>query len=548
MAYKAGQFITIAIPYGNEMIQRCYSLSRAPNMVNGQLWVGVKRFPKGKGSNWLHDHVKKGDFITVSAPLGRFTLDQSKSNHLLFFAGGSGITPIMAMIESALTTGNQCLRLFYATKDGDNIIFKARLDSLKKQYGSRFTIYYHSNAVLGFAKEEHILEVINGYEEAKFYICGSNPLMDSVEKVAATALIPDGQIHVERFSGQEETLPSAFQGTRDGSETAVIHVNEIRYEVASVPGLSILKSAQTAGITVPSSCEDGYCGTCRAKVLNGEVSMVKNLALSDDDIANGWVLTCQSLVASKKVELTYDKVEKTDSGTTFFSRARIREHFSLRANMFYVIPSLLIGLFFATYLYTSPTHEEFLNPGDMTTGHENLGCVDCHENVKGTFRQNMQAITAHNLGWRKTSGDIVSEPVTSADCVSCHERENDRHPINRFNDPRFVKAIKTIDARECTTCHQEHTGQRAILKIEFCVACHKNLEVKNDPLDVNHATLIKEEKWETCLGCHDFHGNHERKTPTKLFERIDTLVILEYLKKGQDPYASEKIHPAKEKR
>lgn len=114
---------------------------------------------------------------------------------------------------------------------------------------------------------------------------------------------------------------------------------------------------------------------------------------------------------------------------------------------------------------------------------------------------------------RDTGVDFGYGAVTSKACFQCHERPNERHPIFRFHEPRFEKAVAQVEATSCLGCHGEHTTHRTTADLTFCQACHEDLVLKTDPLDVDHATLIADRRWETCLGCHDFHGNHRQKAP-----------------------------------
>lgn len=197
--------------------------------------------------------------------------------------------------------------------------------------------------------------------------------------------------------------------------------------------------------------------------------------------------------------------------------------------------------------YLSPDSTSFVAHGPMTPGHENVGCVHCHEKAPGTFRQQVQANVDYLFGWRSTAAEFGYLPANSKQCLSCHERPNERHPIYRFQEPRFETAIKTVDAQSCLGCHSEHEKRRVSVGGEFCSACHEGLKLKNDPVDVPHTLLIADKQWQTCLGCHDFHGNHKHQPPDKLQEAYSVQEILSYLQAGPDPFAPVKIHKAKEK-
>ena len=196
--------------------------------------------------------------------------------------------------------------------------------------------------------------------------------------------------------------------------------------------------------------------------------------------------------------------------------------------------------------YTLAPAQWLISSGPMTPGHENLRCSSCHVASAGTVRQQVQAKLGHLVGTRTHDVQFGYLPVASNTCLACHERPNERHPIHRFNEPRFREAVSRIDARSCLTCHREHQGSRVTTAPEFCVACHDGLRLKNDPLDVPHHELVARDAWNGCLGCHDFHGNHPRKTQVTVAEGHLLEDLIDYFKDGAQIYGTRKIHPAKE--
>ncbi len=187
--------------------------------------------------------------------------------------------------------------------------------------------------------------------------------------------------------------------------------------------------------------------------------------------------------------------------------------------------------------------EDLLSLGPMNTGHEGLSCNACHTDAKGNLVQQIQSNIAYAVGMRKKATDFGTENVDTKKCLECHDRPNDRHPTHRFLEPRFKEAIASINATQCETCHREHNGTRVVLKnANFCMNCHYDLEVKNDPIDTPHATLIANKQWSTCLQCHDFHGNHIYEVADRLKDTIPLQQIHAYLKGGLDPFSSKKKH------
>lgn len=197
-----------------------------------------------------------------------------------------------------------------------------------------------------------------------------------------------------------------------------------------------------------------------------------------------------------------------------------------------------VGLF---YFFTLESSEKYISLGPMNKGHEALSCYTCHTDAKGNLWQQIQSNSLHMVRAREHGVDFGTQDVTLNNCLECHDRPNDRHPNYRFSEPRFKEAIKHIDATTCITCHSEHHAERVTVpSINYCMNCHQKLVVENDPLDIDHKTLIANEAWFTCIQCHDFHGNHKYKVPTKLKDTIPMKTIQTYFNGGMDPYGTNK--------
>ncbi|MCB5177496.1 cytochrome c3 family protein [Microvirga lenta] len=209
---------------------------------------------------------------------------------------------------------------------------------------------------------------------------------------------------------------------------------------------------------------------------------------------------------------------------------------------------LFLGLATLLLVAVSPLHLQALNPGPMTPGHEALSCTSCHTEAPGTARQQIQANLAYLTGFRKAPVAFGYETPDSNDCSACHARPDDAHPLHRFAEPRFVEAVRVVRATTCLGCHREHQGTRVSSNTEFCAACHDDLVVKNDPVDIPHRILVAEERWSTCLGCHDYHGNRAREAQKRLADAFDVQTIRSYLSDGPDPYGEARRHPAKGER
>ncbi|MGR9114872.1 MAG: cytochrome c3 family protein [Gammaproteobacteria bacterium] len=206
---------------------------------------------------------------------------------------------------------------------------------------------------------------------------------------------------------------------------------------------------------------------------------------------------------------------------------------------------LVIGLASLGLLFF-PGYDRFHVRGPMNTGHEKVKCASCHKEAPGTMRQQIQANLRFILGFRAHSADYMYRAVGNENCLYCHERPNDRHPVYRFLEPRFQKARENLKPHSCISCHAEHKGQRVTLEqIGYCSHCHKKTSLRKDPLDVPHDKLITLNLWDGCLGCHDFHGNHIRDVPKTVDQIIAPEKVHAYFQGGESPYGSKLRYKAK---
>ena len=194
---------------------------------------------------------------------------------------------------------------------------------------------------------------------------------------------------------------------------------------------------------------------------------------------------------------------------------------------------------------TFPARSEWVARGPMTVGHERLACADCHLPAAGTLAQQFSANVYHWLGLRRSAPAFGSQDVASGFCLDCHRRPDDRHPISRFLEPHFIDARHALGVHECMGCHMEHQGKRVTLPtIGICVHCHEDTALQSDPIAPTHAELVRADEWNTCLRCHDFHGNHPRETPTQLADGIPEATVRAYFDGAPSPYAKTKTMKA----
>lgn len=216
-----------------------------------------------------------------------------------------------------------------------------------------------------------------------------------------------------------------------------------------------------------------------------------------------------------------------------------RERWIRRAAYAFGILVVLAGL----ALVIIPQSSRFAAKGPANTGHDKLACTDCHKEASGTLRQQLQAKVGFHLGLRETDPTFGHDKVGNETCVNCHARDQDAHPAHRFLEPRFKEAREQLGAESCANCHREHKGVRVTMAPTSCATCHQDLAMKSDPLDVPHRELIAKGQWNTCLGCHDYHGNHKRLTQTKLQDAYATKAIIDYLAGGTSPYGNDLKFP-----
>jgi len=300
-AYSAGQFCTFRAHIDGQAHLRCYSMSSSPD-VDGELQVTVKRVPGGAVSNWMIDNLGEGDVIETTCPAGVFCLDTGDGD-VVGFAAGSGITPVVSIVKTALATTSRRVRLLYANRDRDSIIFNDEIDRLVEQYPDRLSVTHHLDVDHGFVDAETVRPFVDS--GAEHFICGPGPFMDIVESALLEGKVEEHQIHIERFSPAEP--PPSATSEADAKTQVTIEMGGRTDTVDHHPGTTILQTARQMGMAPPYSCESGSCATCMAMCVEGAVEMFVNNALTTDELAEGWILTCQSVPTSPTVHVVYEE-------------------------------------------------------------------------------------------------------------------------------------------------------------------------------------------------------------------------------------------------
>ena len=299
LTYRAGQFCTFRVRVDGRELLRSYSMSSAPE-TDAELMTTVKRVPGGAVSNWLHDHLAEGDVVELTRPTGRFCL-RPAPGPVLGFAGGSGITPILSLAKSALAGTDRPVRLLCADRDPAAAIFTGTLADLVARHPGRLSVARHYDDRSGLLDAAAVRAFVGADTGADAYVCGPDPFMALVE----TALPGPGRVFSERFGADLPAAPPAAPVTPDGGSVTIV-LGRKRVSVPLRAGETLLESARRGGLRPPFSCESGTCATCMAKLTEGTVTMRVNDALTDEEIADGYVLTCQGVPSSPTVTVRYE--------------------------------------------------------------------------------------------------------------------------------------------------------------------------------------------------------------------------------------------------
>jgi ring-1,2-phenylacetyl-CoA epoxidase subunit PaaE len=321
--FKPGQHLTLRAELGGEEVRRNYSLCVAPQ--DGEVKVTVKRIAGGLFSNWANENLKPGVRIDAMPPHGSFTWDfePDARGHYVGFAGGSGITPVISLLKTALATEPESrFTLFYGNRDSQSVIFLEELARLKNRYMGRLEIHHFLaeesedielfNGMLDRSKCDEILtHLIDPADATSFFICGPGPMMDAAEAALSGRGVSRDRIHIERFTADRpsaalEAQMQALQSQAQGLTMMVTLDGRKRRVAFDAEAGNILDSARKAGLPAPYACKAGVCATCRARVVSGDVEMAARYGLSDEEVAAGYVLTCQSVPKGEGVELDYD--------------------------------------------------------------------------------------------------------------------------------------------------------------------------------------------------------------------------------------------------
>ena len=329
--FQPGQFLTLRATIDGQDVRRNYSIcsTRSRYARARELDVGIRPMEGGLFSNWAATQLRPGDRLAVMPPDGRFTIRKPRALHRVGFAAGSGITPILSIIASTLEDSDSAkFTLVYGNRRMGSVMFNEALQDLKDKYKDRLTLIH---VLSRQAQEVPLLEgridaakvrqligtLLPAASMDEVFICGPEAMIEATETALRAAGVPAERIHTERFSSPrlDELSPEARRAAiaqpdpeaPAGQVALTVLIDGKPHELAMRRDQHVLDVALSAGLDAPYSCKAGVCCTCRAKVLEGSVSMDKNFTLEDAEIAQGFVLSCQARPTSERLVISYDE-------------------------------------------------------------------------------------------------------------------------------------------------------------------------------------------------------------------------------------------------
>ncbi|MEQ6899565.1 ferredoxin--NADP reductase [Nocardioides sp. YIM 152588] len=323
-AYRPGQFLTVAVPSDlTGVAARCYSLSSSPH-DGGPLTVTVKRTAEGYASNWLCDHVEVGGSLRVLPPSGIFS-PADLDRELLLFAGGSGVTPIMSIVRTALAHGAGRITVLYANRDEASVIFADELSRLAREHPDRLQVVHWLESVQGLPTAEQMRAVAAQHPAADAFVCGPAPFMKMVTGVLKELEFPRERRHQEKFVSlggnpfgdvaelrqAEEEIEAAE--SEEGAEPMLAGPVKLEVELDGEthtfddwdPKQTMLDFLEAKGVKAPFSCREGECSACAIRLLQGDMRMAHNDVLDEEDLEDGIRLGCQSHPLTDTVKVSY---------------------------------------------------------------------------------------------------------------------------------------------------------------------------------------------------------------------------------------------------
>jgi ring-1,2-phenylacetyl-CoA epoxidase subunit PaaE len=311
--FKAGQYVTVKLTLDGKEIRRSYSMSAAP--FENELKITVKEVENGLFSQFANKNLKIGHVLEVAAPEGKFVFEPKEaSQNYLLIAAGSGITPVFSIAKSILSTEKESkVVLIYGNKSLEDTIFYQEIVDLEAQFEERFQYYMvfsqskTENAYFGRIEQPVLYNVLKNKQEgisfAHTYICGPEKMIEHITESLANHGLKKETIHYELFtSGNQEKAIISTEGNT--KITVILDKDEKTFNLNKKT--IVLDAVLKAGLDAPYSCQGGVCSSCMARLVKGSATMVKNNVLTDSEIAEGLILTCQALATSDELVIDYD--------------------------------------------------------------------------------------------------------------------------------------------------------------------------------------------------------------------------------------------------
>jgi ring-1,2-phenylacetyl-CoA epoxidase subunit PaaE len=319
--YKQGQYLTLKLKVKGEEIRRSYSICSSP-VDEHELRVAIKKVKDGRASTFINDNVKVGDAIEVMIPMGNFFTEMNAANkkNYILFAGGSGITPMLSILKTVLTSEpNSRVTLLYGNNDESSVIFYKKIDELAITHSDRLNVVHvlnappagHPELLKGLMTKEKNMELVKSYVNTaldnEYFICGPGPMMENVVSALKELNINEAKVHIEYFTAPVNAEDIKPSGNTASGATAKIIIDGDEHSVVLEPEETVLEAALRIGLDAPFACQGGSCCTCRAYLEEGKVEMQVNYALSASEVKQGYILTCQSRPTTDTVTVNYDK-------------------------------------------------------------------------------------------------------------------------------------------------------------------------------------------------------------------------------------------------
>lgn len=313
--FTPGQYLTIEKELNGETLRRAYSICTDP--ASQTLSIGIKRMEEGSFSKYANEILSIGDILMVHPPQGRFVYNSRNTGDVITaFAAGSGITPIMSILKTVIYKTNNPFMLVYGNKNIAETMFYDELIDLVNKFSNRITVRFvfsqqqEANALYGRIENSTVATLMKEQDNLdsfeSFYICGPEAMITSVSETLQSFGIKRDKIHFELFT--TEPLAPADIVVEEGNCKITILVDDDETVFVMNKKQTILQAALANGIDAPYSCQGGICSSCVARIKDGKITMERNQILTDDEIEEGLVLTCQAHPVSDMVSVDYDDV------------------------------------------------------------------------------------------------------------------------------------------------------------------------------------------------------------------------------------------------